>query len=56
MQGYKNFVIMNLVGDQYMHELGILKHAIKKVNDISEKNEINEINQMLENSKNKKFS
>ncbi len=26
-----------------MHELGILKHAIKKVNDISEKNEINEI-------------
>ena len=34
---------MKLIGDYYMHELGILKHAIKTVNDISEKNDIEKI-------------
>jgi Zn finger protein HypA/HybF involved in hydrogenase expression len=34
---------MKLIGDYHMHELGILKHAIKTVNDISEKNDIEKI-------------
>ena len=34
---------MKLIGDYHMHELGILKHAIKTVNDISEKNDIDKI-------------